>query len=220
MPERRPERYPGYDVLAKRGTPSWNDKTRAVIDARLAIDPETHVGLDDAQWLTLKAVCARIAPQQSGHPPIPVAAMIDQLIATNATEGYRDARLPPLAEAWRKGLAALDAEALARHGQAFHALGGAEQDGLLTALERGYAANPIWGDLPPTLFFHKRVLHDVLGAYYAHPSAWSEIGFGGPAAPRGYVRMGLDRRDPWEAVEAEPGHEDEARRRNAHVGRV
>ena len=39
------------------------------------------------------------------------------------------------------------------------------------------------------------------------PTAWNEIGFGGPASPRGYVRMGLDRRDPWEAVEATPGEE-------------
>jgi hypothetical protein len=37
--------------------------------------------------------------------------------------------------------------------------------------------------------------------YYAHPQAWDEIGFGGPASPRGYVRMGFNRYDPWEAVE-------------------
>jgi hypothetical protein len=51
------------------------------------------------------------------------------------------------------------------------------------------------------LFFQERVLHDIVGAYYAHPVSWNEIGFGGPASPRGYVRMGLDKRDPWEAAE-------------------
>ena len=35
-----PERYPGYDVLAKRYTPSWNEQTRRVIDARLAVPAE------------------------------------------------------------------------------------------------------------------------------------------------------------------------------------
>jgi len=215
-----PERYPGYDVLAKRGTPSWNDKTRAVIDERLRIDPHAHSGLDDALWRTLLAVCDRIAPQQPDRPAIPVAAMIDQMICAKATEGYRHVRLPPLDEAWRRGLAAIDAEAQARHGQRFHALGAGAQDGLLAAVEKGYAADPAWGDMPPALFFAKRVLHDILGAYYAHPTAWSEIGFGGPAAPRGYVRLGPDQRDPWEAVEAKPGHEAEARRGNAHVGRV
>jgi hypothetical protein len=27
------------------------------------------------------------------------------------------------------------------------------------------------------------------------------MGFGGPAAPRGYLRLGPDERDPWEARE-------------------
>ena len=34
------ERFPGYDVLAKRDTPSWNEQTRRAIDARLAIPHE------------------------------------------------------------------------------------------------------------------------------------------------------------------------------------
>ena len=33
MPVTEPPRYPGYDVLAKRDTPSWDAKTREVIDA-------------------------------------------------------------------------------------------------------------------------------------------------------------------------------------------
>ena len=33
-------RYPGYDVLAKRNTPSWNEQTRQVIDRRLATPRE------------------------------------------------------------------------------------------------------------------------------------------------------------------------------------
>ena len=34
------ERYPGYDVLAKRTTPSWNAQTRRVVDQRLAVPRE------------------------------------------------------------------------------------------------------------------------------------------------------------------------------------
>jgi hypothetical protein len=214
------ERYPGYDVLAKRGSASWNDKTRVVIDERLALDPEQHRALDEGEWLTLKAICARIAPPPADKPPIPVAAMIDAKIAARTSDGYRDARLPPVDEAWRRGLAALDAEARSQHGRAFHVLSGLEQDGLLGAVQKGYAAHPAWGDMPPALFFKKRIIHDVLSAYYAHPTAWNEIGFGGPAAPRGYVRLGFDQRDPWEASEAKPGREDKARRENARAGRV
>jgi hypothetical protein len=214
------DRYPGYDVLAKRGSPSWNAKTRAVIDERLALNPDRHVALDDAAWSTLKALCARITPQAPDRPPIPVAAMIDEKIARKTTDGYRDAHLPPVEKAWSQGLQALDAEAQTRHGRPFHALNAAEQDGLLEAVQRGYVSDPAWGNMPPALFFKKRVVHDILSAYYAHPTAWNEIGFGGPAAPRGYVRLGFDQRDPWEAVEAKPGKADKARRENTRVGRV
>lgn len=30
----------------------------------------------------------------------------------------------------------------------------------------------------------------TLSAFYSHPWAWNEIGFGGPAYPRGYMRLG------------------------------
>ena len=33
------------------------------------------------------------------------------------------------------------------------------------------------------------LVHDVCAVYYAHPWAWDEIGFGGPAYPRGYMRL-------------------------------
>jgi hypothetical protein len=89
---------------------------------------------------------------------------------------------------------------------------------LLKAIQNGAVDEKPWGDLSPKLFFKKRLLHDVVSAYYAHPAAWSEIGFGGPASPRGYVRMFFDRRDPWEAAEARPGKEDKARAENARVG--
>ncbi|MDD2861718.1 MAG: gluconate 2-dehydrogenase subunit 3 family protein, partial [Acidiphilium sp.] len=77
---------------------------------------------------------------------------------------------------------------------------------------------PGWDDMKSEEFFDRRVLADIPACYYSHPTAWSEIGFGGPASPRGYVRMELNRRDPWEAIEAHPGSVDEVRRKNRHVG--
>ena len=49
------------------------------------------------------------------------------------------------------------------------------------------------------------------------PTAWSEIGWGGPASPRGYVRLDFNERDPWEAAEAGGGDEASVRRINRHV---
>jgi len=213
------ERYPGYDVLAKRDTPSWNEQTRRVIDRRLAIDPEGHAFFSDREWATMRAVCARVVPQPKERArPAPVAAMVDAKLKANDGDGYRDARLPRRDEAWRRGLSAIEAEAQARCGAAFHELDGAAQDAILTDLHGDRAKSDAWGKMSPKLFFEKLLLHDIVGAYYAHPHAWNEIGFGGPASPRGYVRLNYDRRDPWEAAEAEPGREAEARRDNVRVG--
>ena len=211
------ERYPGYDVLAKRHTPSWNEQTRRVIDQRLALPREPRF-LAEAEWQTLEAVCARIVPQPKARPPVPIAAMVDAKLLENRGDGYRDHRLPPLREAWQRGLRALDDEARRAHGVGFHALDGGEQDALLRAAQDGRLADPSWERMDCAVFFAKRLLPDVVSAYYAHPTAWNEIGFGGPASPRGYVRMNFDRRDPWEAAEAKPGHEAGAAKENSRVG--
>lgn len=220
MSGKRRDRFPGYDVLAKRDTPSWNAQTRRVVDRRLAIDPDAHRFFTDAEWPTVRAIAERIVPQPPGRgTAIPVAAMVDEKMQADSGDGYRDASLPPMREAWRLALAALDAEAHARHGDRFHALGAPEQDALLEAMQEGRLVGPAWGGMPSDTFFRHRIVSDMVKAYYAHPTAWSEIGFGGPASPRGYVRMDANRRDPWEAAEAEPGREDEAYRENRRVGR-
>ena len=195
------DRYPGYDVMAKRHTPSWNETTRRVIDQRLA-SPRHPRFLTGPEWNTLKAICARIVPQPSDRPPVPLAAMVDGKLFHNNTDGYRHHHLPPLRDAWRRALAALNEEAQARYGTAFAELSTAEQDALLHQMQAGDLRDPAWDDMPCQTFFAERLLHDIVNAYYTHPTAWNEIGFGGPASPRGYVRMGFNRRDPWEAAEA------------------
>lgn len=212
-------RYPGYDVLAKRDSPSWNEQTRRVIDQRLAVDADAHRFFCDEEWPTVRAVCDRVIPQPQDKPGrVPIAALLDEQLHRSATEGYRDARLPPMREAWKQAVRALDAESLHSHGRRFHALEGEQQDTLLRRVQHGEVHKAAWETLPAKTFFEERVLRDITRLYYGHPTAWNEIGFGGPAAPRGYVRMGFDRRDPWEASEAHPGREEQARRENARVG--
>ena len=46
------------------------------------------------------------------------------------------------------------------------------------------------------------VMRSVLAAFYSHPWAWNEIGFGGPAYPRGYARLGIGMSESWEGEEA------------------
>jgi len=210
------ERYPGYDVLAKRNSPSWNEATRRAIDRRLATPREPRYFTAE-EFATLTAIAERITPQPPDGGPIPVAALIDAKLLEGREEGYRATELPRDGEAWRRGLAALEAEARSRHGVAFRELQPAARDSLLTAMSSGDLKHEAWQGMPSSTFFKQRLLTDIVSAYWSHPTAWSEMGWGGPASPRGYVRMGYDARDPWEAVEARAGQQEEARRRNRHV---
>ena len=212
------ERYPGYDVLDKRWTASWNDATRAAVDARLTVHPGPRF-LDADAFRTLQALCDRILPQPDRATPIPLAAYVDEKLVLDKRTGFRKVAMPPLREAWSRGLAALEAEAQHAYVQPFHALHLAAQDALIAQMKAGGLHHAAWGDMPCELFFSDRVMADIPRAYYAHPAAWSEIGFGGPASPRGYVRMEAGKRDPWEAIEATPGAEAKVRKANASVGR-
>lgn len=210
-------RYPGYDVLNKRYTPSWDAITRQVVDRRLAVprDPRFFTA---AEWATADAVCQRILPQPSDRPPVPLAALLDAKLTANWGDGFREGDMPYMREAWRQGLAAIEAESAGRHGgRSFPTLDIAERDALLGMMHRGELSGPAWDGLGARNFFTKRILSDIPGLYYSHPTAWSEMGFGGPASPRGYVRMELNRRDPWEAAEAKPGGDAHALRDNKHV---
>ncbi|MEI5996144.1 gluconate 2-dehydrogenase subunit 3 family protein [Paraburkholderia bengalensis] len=208
--------YPGYDVLDKRNSPSWDDATRAVIDERIGT-ADQPAWCNPDQWRTLRALCAVVVPQPDERPRVPLAALVDRKIASDKRDGYRNARLPRLQDAWRIGLAALDDESRRRHRAAFADLDEAARIGMIQALEHGTLTGDAWQDMPSKLFFKERVLHDICTTYYSHPSTWSQIGFGGPANPRGYVRMVFNRRDPWEAAEASPGDDAHAARENGRA---
>jgi hypothetical protein len=193
--------YPGYDVLDKWDTPSWNDATRRAVRERLEQVPRP-IFLDEESWRALVAICDRLLPQPDRPvEPVPIAPFVDRKLERNEGDGYRFEGMPPLREAWRHGLRAIDLESEARYGPGFAELSEAQQDELLGLVQRGEVIAGAWKGLSPGRFFSDLLLKTVVGIYYAHPSAWNEIGYGGPASPRGYVRLGFDQRDPWEAKE-------------------
>ena len=101
------DRFPHYDVLAKRDTPSWNPQTRKVIGDRLAIEePEV---LTPGQRATLRAVVDRIVPQPEQRPATNATALMLHKIMTNESDGFRHHELPQVREAWERGLDAIDA---------------------------------------------------------------------------------------------------------------
>ncbi len=192
--------YPGWDVLAKWETPSYNDQTRDVLRHRL--DPPPRRALDEADFATLEALCERVIPQE-GEDRAEIAPWIDAAIAEGRPTGTRYDGMPDNPTAWRRGLAALDTEARVRHGTGFAALGIHDQDEVLKAIDAGEATEDAWQGLIPQKFLRHTALKQIVEIYYSHPKGQSEIGFGGPASPRGYLRLGPDRLDAWEAPEGE-----------------
>lgn len=193
--------YSGYDVLEKWGSPSWNEQTRELIRHRLEEVPE-RTFLSAHEWRTLEAVAARLIPQPDRpEAPVPIVPWIDQMLAKNEGTGYRYENMPPMRKAWRLGLRGIDAESQHRYDRSFVELGADRQEEILAAIQKGEVKTEVWDEMPPEQFFSSALLKNVAGTYYSHPAAWSEIGYGGPASPRGYVRLGFDQRDAWEAKE-------------------
>jgi hypothetical protein len=188
--------YADYDVLAKWDTPSWDDQTREVIRKRLTEVPARRF-FSTTEWQTLEAASARLVPQPDRSTPIPIVPWIDEKLHHDWRDGFRYADMPSLRDAWRLGLEGIDQEGRRRFGADFTTLSGAEQDAVLRAIQTGDVSGGVWDRLPAKRFF-TTLLKDVVGEYYAHPAAWSEVGFGGPASPRGYVRLGENQRDSWE----------------------
>lgn len=190
--------YAGYDVLAKWETPSFNDLTRQVLRNRLTKVPARRF-FNEREWAVLGALCDAAMPQDERDAPVPIAPWIDASLTEGHGAGTRYATMPPDRDAWRRGLAALDAEARQRHAQGFAELSRPVRSDILKSIDAGHTRASEWGDMPPRKFFRDLALKQIVQIYYSAPEAMSEIGFGGPASPRGYVRLAPDRFDPWEA---------------------
>ncbi len=198
--------YPGYDAMAPdKWRHDWDEKTRRLVLDRLRNIP-ARAFFGAPEFATLEAVCRRLLPQDDRPADlrIPLAPFIDRRLAQGAGNGYRYEQMPWDDEAYRRGLAGLDEASRALcEGQGFTDLEAGQQDAVLAAVEGGDPPGAAWARLPARRFF-KLLLQDVVEVYYAHPAAWNEIGFQGPASPRGHARLALGKRDPWEAEETAP----------------
>jgi hypothetical protein len=187
-------RFPGFDVLAQRDT--WDEVTEHVVVARLQTQPLRF--FDEAEALTAGALLDRLLGQDD-EPRVPVLGMIDARLADGVGDGYRYDSMPEDGEAWRCSIAALDRDAEREHGVAFHALDRGTQ---MDAIERVQQTEGSWADLPAERVFGLWVRY-ACAAFYSHPWAWNEIGFGGPAYPRGYANLAVDGRERWEVPEVD-----------------
>jgi hypothetical protein len=200
-PLSQPGYYPGYHTLSQQEF--WDAKTRAVVLERVLNVPPIRFFTEEQARL-LETVCAQILPQDDRDPAyrIPLVPAIDKRLYENHHDGYRYADMPPDQEAYTLGLEAIDEIAHHLHGRGFVQLGPLERDEILKSLHDGKpaAGHRIWRRMP-VLRFWQMLVQDCVEVYYAHPWAWDEIGYGGPAYPRAYVRLEHGAPEPWESDE-------------------
>ena len=195
-------RYPDYDVLEQQD--HWDEATRRVVLARVHDVPEIRF-FDAAELATLTAFADLVLAQDS-DPYIPVMAFVDEKLFGGTLDGYRYFDMPDDPDVWRLVARGLDEEARRRGAARFALLG------LETKLEvcHRFANGRLHGGVWETLNVSRAwslVMRYLTQAFYAHPWAWNEIGFGGPAYPRGYARFGSPHlpgaeRETWEGEEA------------------
>ena len=184
-------RFGRFDVLDN--VEKWDDVTAGAILSRLALPSELAFFTPDEVGVAAPLLDLLLA--QDEDPRIPVLAMIDARLAIDETDGWHYDDMPEDRQAWRDTLAALDEDARRVHtGRGFASLTTAEQADLVQAVQdaegdwHGWAAKHVW-----SLWTRY-----ACTAFYSHPWAWNEMGWPGPAYPRGYLNLGVDSRDKWE----------------------
>ena len=193
-------RYPDFDVLSQQG--HWDEVTREVVLDRVENVPPI-AWFDEAEAATLKALCD-VVTAQDAEPRIPVLAYIDEKLAAGGRDGWQYYDLPDDGDLWKLVARGLDREAQHAGFESFAAAPLDTQTGIVHRFSHAGLHGRVWDDVNVARAW-KVVMRYVVQAYYSHPWAWNEIGFGGPAYPRGYGAFGspdLGEKEAWETREA------------------
>ena len=196
-------RYPDYDVFDAIDT--WDAATKKVVEQRMQVGNRELSFFTPAEEATVRAFCD-VCVAQDAEPRVPVVEMVDQKMADGRLDGYQYADMPDDRETWHMVLRGLDEVAQSRYGrQSFASCEAATRKGIVGMLSEGRLSGGTWDSLNVTRAFAV-CMRAILAEFYSHPWAWNEIGFGGPAYPRGYMRLGpLAILEPFE----KPGATDE-----------
>ena len=193
-------RYPDYDVFD--AVDSWDHATRRVIEQRMLLSKRRLAFFTAAEESTLRAFCDTCLAQDT-EPRVPVAEFIDQVLAAGELPGYRYDDMPDDRETWRLVLRGLDETAEKDYSRpSFGAAPPSVREEIIDRLTRGKLSGGTWDRLNVGRAWSV-CMRSILTGFYSHPWAWNEIGFGGPAYPRGFMRLGpLGPREPYESAGA------------------
>ena len=190
-------RFPGFSVVGQAD--HWDPVTRDVVMARLE-PPRPLRFMPEHLRPAAHAVVAQLIDADD-EMAAGLLSSIDARLDQDETDGYHFDDMPIDHEAWTRALTGLDEEARDRFSTGFADATHDQQHDLLDALAT--STDRSWHGMPPEKVFNL-LLRYVCTAFYAHPSAWDEIGFSGPAYPRGYKNPGINSTEPFEVSDAMP----------------
>jgi len=192
-------RFPGFDVLNQ--APHWDQVTKALIEARVRTSPQAVTFFSDTERGCAHALLNDLTGQDRDDARVPVTQMVEARLAAGETDGWRYADMPEDGQAWRDTLGYLDADARDRCGTSFAEAAEGDRHRLIQAVQD--LSGEDWHGLPAKHVWSLWTRY-ACTAFYAHPAAWAEIGFSGPAYPRGYKNIGVDKLEPYEVRDADP----------------
>jgi hypothetical protein len=190
-------RFPGFDPLAQ--SKHWDLATASTVLARLGIPPGMRF-FTPAEEAVATSLCDLLLGLDS-EPRVPVVELIDARLAEGETDGWRYEDMPEDGQAWRDSLRWLDDDAQAKFGRPFARCPADDQRELIQAVQDSGSAD--WHGMIAARVWSLWTRY-ACTAMYAHPLAWAEIGFPGPAYPRGYKNAGVGRREPFEVRDTAP----------------
>jgi Gluconate 2-dehydrogenase subunit 3 len=192
-------RFPGFDVRSQAR--HWDPVTAELIAARIG-PPTRPRFFTDAEQASAAALLDQLTGQCDEPLGVPLVAMVDARLADGETDGWHYADLPEDGPAWRETLGYLDKDAHTRCGTGFADASEQDQAAIIQAVQdsrewHGLNAARVW-----SLWTRY-----ACTALYSHPYAWSEMGFPGPAYPRGYKNAGAGKLEPFEVGDARPAED-------------
>ncbi|MGB3412096.1 MAG: gluconate 2-dehydrogenase subunit 3 family protein [Microthrixaceae bacterium] len=183
-------RFPDLDVMAE--SRHWDQVTAGVVLRRIGPPPPLRFFTTDEEPVA-RALLDRLLAQES-EPRIPLLELLDSRLLERETDGWRYEDMPEDGQAWHRTIQHLDEDALTFYGGRFHSLNLKFQDALIESVRVGDDWHGLWAPHVWSLWTRY-----ACTAFYSHPWAWNEIGFGGPAYPRGYANLGLNGVEHWES---------------------
>lgn len=196
MKDQHPKKtyYPTYDVISEKN--EWDSVTQEVIQNRT--HPREGNVLTHEMKRSLQAYAKSLFPSHVGEQTLSISMILDHRLTENRLKSYPKDSLQSKEEIILHGLEHAEDECVVYDHKPFFQMSDEERLKKILSWKHQLGEESIWTNVTCDLFY-TTLTSELLKIIYSDPSVWSNIGYGGPAYPRGYYAFGPKQFDSWEA---------------------